>query len=653
MNNLNDHSHNSDQALEDHIEKLSQKINILLDAVINQAANGMMLLDQQGVILMANTRACDILSDTSIHGKKLTTLFAPDQAMELETGFNQVQLSSLAEGESAIDLELPYYHQPEKYKILSTTITSLHIDEESFFILSIKDLSREKRYEVEISLLAHAMMSISEGLTIIDLDGKIIFGNEAFYTIFDYPLNSLNGHDFTELCDEDSTRLFRQNALQLNEQQCWQGELKCVRREGDAFPYNLSTSTIKDEQGAPFLLICVGRDITEKKDLEVQLQQSQKMEAIGQLAGGVAHDFNNLLIVIRGHTDKLLQHLRDETLLHSVREINKAAKRASGLTRQLLAYSRKQILTPEVFDINILIQELYKMLSSLIGENIKFELELSPSPMFILADQHQISNVIMNLCVNARDAMSEGGHLTIQTSKIDYDGLKCTRGDMPKDEHTFVALTVRDTGCGMSGETISKIFDPFFTTKPKDRGTGLGLSMVYGIIKQSGGGIAVESTPGIGTTFHIYFPYKQKEDAMPQKTLSENPPEEIDHPENATVLVVEDEEQVRELVCEMLETYGYNVLYALNGLEAIDVYKKNREHIDLILTDVVMPEMGGKKLIESLPDLRKGVKVLYMSGYTDNAIDEQGILNPDTEFIQKPFSPVELLNKVGNILKNR
>ncbi len=651
MNTLNENTSNSKPGMDSQIDKLSKKINILINAIFNQSENGLLLLDFERVILMANHSASEILSNDVLVGQNFISLFDDTAASELNSAFKQIQLSGMVENESSTTLKVNYSSADKKHVAIALDLTALYIDEELFFIVRFKDIGREKRYEAEISLMAHAMMSINEGLTIIDLDGKIIFANEAFYKIFAYPLNSLNSKNLLDLCDKESAQTFRENVLSQPTRCTWQGELTCMQYTGLEFPYSVSTSPILDEKNQPFLVICVGRDISDEKNLEYQLQHSSKLEALGQLAGGVAHDFNNLLIVIHGHADKIMHQLTDDSLRNSANEIIKASRRATGLTRQLLAYSRKQVLTPQVFDINDLIHDLYKMLSSLIGENIKFKLDLNPTPINILADQHQFGNVIMNLCVNARDAMPDGGKLILKTSLMNQTDLHIPDVEIPDTPIAHIAVI--DTGTGIPDEVRSKIFDPFFTTKPKGRGTGLGLSMVYGIIKQSNGYIDIDSTPGMGTTFHIYLPVHQEQNTqlssanIPEQIKPEEQPDNT--PDNATVLVVEDEEQVRTLVCEMLESFGYNVLHALNGLEAIDIYKDHGENIDLILTDMVMPEMGGQKLIENLPDLKKGVKVLYMSGYTDTAIDEQGL--PDSvEFIQKPFSPPDLLNKIAKIL---
>jgi len=378
------------------------------------------------------------------------------------------------------------------------------------------------------------------------------------------------------------------------------------------------------------------------------LIQSQKMEAIGQLAGGVAHDFNNLLIVISGYSNNLLDTIdKANPQYKNIFQIKKAADRAATLTRQLLAFSRKQILQPKLFDINHLIQDMEKMLKRLIGENIILKAKLESGLNKIMADPGQFEQVLMNLVVNAKDAMPEGGNLLITTESALID----SNNPYPDVEHgDYILLKISDSGTGIDDKIIDRIFEPFYTTKDKDKGTGLGLSTVYGIVEQSGCHITVDSQKNVGTSFNIFIPMSDQieEEIEIEELQSHHNPDNIGGVE--TILVVEDEEQVRELVIEMLELKGYNVLEASNGKNAIDVYNNNIEDICLILTDVVMPEMGGKKMIENLVNFKEGTKIIYMSGYTDNAIDEQGILDPGTEFIQKPFSPFDLVKKIRQVL---
>jgi PAS domain S-box-containing protein len=387
-------------------------------------------------------------------------------------------------------------------------------------------------------------------------------------------------------------------------------------------------------------------DVTERGTLEEQFRQSQKMEAVGQLAGGMAHDFNNLLTVITGYSDLSLRRLdKDNPLRSNLEEIKKAGERAASLTRQLLAFSRKQVLQPKVLQLNAIVADIDKMLRRLIGEDIDALTLLEPSLGQVKADPGQIEQVILNLAVNARDAMPQGGKLTIETANVYLDD-QYARGHTTIQPGRYVMLAVSDTGCGIDAETQARMFEPFFTTKEQGKGTGLGLSTVYGIVKQSGGHLWVYSEMGKGTTFKIYLPRVDEiiESDEARDTLAEL------LQGRETVLLTEDEEQVRQMIRMILEMSGYCVLEASDGEEALSIYKQHEGQIDLVMTDVVMPQMSGRELAQSLEVLHPGIKVLYMSGYTDDAIVRHGLLDQEIAFLQKPFTPDVLIRKVREVL---
>ena len=387
-------------------------------------------------------------------------------------------------------------------------------------------------------------------------------------------------------------------------------------------------------------------DVTERRVLEEQLRQSQKMEAVGQLAGGVAHDFNNLLTVITGYSDLTLRRLDHESPFRSsLEEIKKAGERAASLTRQLLAFSRKQVLQPKVLQLNAIVADVDKMLRRLIGEDIDPLTLLEPSLGQIKADPGQIEQVILNLAVNARDAMPQGGKLTIETRNVYLDN-QYARRHTAIQPGNYVMLAVSDTGCGIDAETQVRMFEPFFTTKEQGKGTGLGLSTVYGIVRQSGGHLWVYSEVGKGTTFKIYLP---RVDEVTEMDVARDSLTELPQGRE-TVLLTEDEEQVRQMIRMILEMSGYRVLEAASGEEALTLYKQHEGQIDLIMTDVVMPGMSGRELAESLEVLHPGIKVLYISGYTDDAIVRHGLLDQEIAFLQKPFTPDALMRKVREVL---
>src|SRR5882724_959377 len=394
-------------------------------------------------------------------------------------------------------------------------------------------------------------------------------------------------------------------------------------------------------------ILGIGRDVTERVQLEQQLRQAQKMEAVGRLAGGIAHDFNNILTAITGYADLLLEDLgATDPRRQDADEIHKAADRAAGLTRQLLAFSRQQVLQPTVLEVNKLVSDLEKMLRRLLGEDVELGTRLAPTTGRVKADPGQLEQVIMNLAVNARDAMPNGGKLTLETGNVDLDEVYAA-DHYPARAGPFVLLAVSDTGIGMSEETQAHMFEPFFTTKEKGKGTGLGLATVYGIIKQSGGFIWVYSEVGHGTTFKLYLPRVQE--------LAERASEPAKAPARAargteTVLVVEDEAPVRSVARQVLERHGYTVLEAPSAEVALDIATRYSGAIHLLLTDVVMPGLNGRELASRLATLRPDARVIFMSGYTDDAVTRHGVLEPGSTYVQKPFTPDAIARKVREVL---
>ena len=369
------------------------------------------------------------------------------------------------------------------------------------------------------------------------------------------------------------------------------------------------------------------------------------MEAVGRLAGGVAHDFNNLLTAIIGYGQLAQARLEPASpLCNDVAEIIKAGQRAAALTGQLLAFSRKQVIQPKVIDLNALIADVQNLLGRLIGEDIELIAQPDTELGRIKADPGQIEQVVMNLAINARDAMPTGGRLTITTSNVSL-----TEGGLNTPAGDYCMLAVSDTGCGMDRQTLSHIFEPFFTTKERGKGTGLGLSTVYGIINQSGGSIQVESEPGRGTTFKVYLPRVVVADEEARTTQASGEAVAV----TGTILLVEDEMVVRQLVRSILQMNGFHVIEASNGVEALTRVQQYAGQIDLLLTDVVMPRMGGRELAEHMRQLRPATKALFMSGYTDDAIVHHGVLDAGLAFIQKPFTPAALIGKVRELLEEQ
>jgi PAS domain S-box-containing protein len=424
----------------------------------------------------------------------------------------------------------------------------------------------------------------------------------------------------------------------------WSGEYRFRRKDG-AYAYVLDRGhVIRDPSGKAVRMVGGMTDLTERKNLEAQLLHSQKMEAIGRLAGGIAHDFNNLLTVINGYCELLLEESRDASRNH-VEQIALAAERAATLTSRLLAFSRRQVVQFTVVDLNAVLENTRNLLIRLIGEPVELVMILDPALGRVKADPGQIEQVIMNLAVNARDAMPQGGTLRIRTANVTLDRPDVhARFTVPAG--SYVMLEVVDTGIGMNEDTQAQIFEPFFTTKAQGEGTGLGLSTVYGIVKQSDGYILVDSQPGRGATFTILLPRAMEEAATTAVLPSENRP----LTGRETVLLVEDEDMIRDLVRHLLESHGYTVIAASKGEEAVDLAERHVGSIDLLVTDVVMPGMSGRELADRLGRSRANLRVLYMSGYTYNEIGRHGVLASDIAFIQKPFSPDGLMRKVREVL---
>ncbi|HET6962370.1 MAG TPA: ATP-binding protein, partial [Terriglobia bacterium] len=415
------------------------------------------------------------------------------------------------------------------------------------------------------------------------------------------------------------------------------GTVRLVQQQAEVFI---------DRDGRAVRLVGTTSDITDLRSLEEQLRHSQKMEAVGRLAGGIAHDFNNLLTAINGYCDLILEDLSAQHPLRSdLLEIRRAGERAATLTRQLLAFSRKQVLEPRVINLNTIVAGMDNMLRRLLGEDIELHTHLQPNLSLVKADPGQLEQVILNLAVNARDAMPKGGKLAIETSNavLDEDYARNHRSIVPG---FYTLLAVSDTGCGMDSETQAHLFEPFFTTKDPGKGTGLGLSMVYGIVKQSGGSIWVYSEPNQGSIFKIYLPSLQE---SREADATQEPPEKLANG-SEIVLVVEDESAVRSFTRMVLQRGGYQVIEASNGEEALSLSRKHPGEIQLLVTDMVMPGMGGRQVAEALEQQRPGVRVLYLSGYTENTIAPRGTLGTELPFLQKPFTMEALLRKVRQVL---
>ena len=487
-------------------------------------------------------------------------------------------------------------------------------------------------------------------IAVVEIDGRRLYNSPSYERILGYSLEELQATSSFEQIHPDDRQLVKEAAAETRRTGVGRRiEYRMRHKDGSWLVLESTASTVLDAGGRVDKLVIVNRDITARKKLEEQFRQVQKMEAIGRLSGGIAHDFNNLLGVIIGYSELLQERLPSKDLLReSADEIVAAGKRAASLTRQLLAFSRQQVLEPKVLDLNEVVSDMEKMLRRLIGEDIELVATRDPILGRVKADQGQIEQVILNLVVNARDAMPQGGKLVIATANTEMDETFVKRYPYPVQTGPYIVLTVADSGVGMDAATKARVFEPFFTTKEKGKGTGLGLSTVYGVVKQSGGYIDFDSEPGEGTTFRIYLR------RVSEPVESEGPTAEAQSPsrEAGVVLLVEDEASLRRLTRNLLELSGYTVLEAKDGNEALRISQEHAGAIGLLLTDIVMPGINGRALAQQLSRERPDMKILFMSGYTGQGIGEKEYLERGDSFLQKPVTRELLTRKVREALRS-
>ena len=515
------------------------------------------------------------------------------------------------------------------------------------FVGICEDITARKECEADQARLAAIVECSDDAIVSKTVDGIVVNWNHGAERLYGYLAEEMIGRPISVLFAADQY----QEYLRIMEK-VRKGErlsaYETVRRRKDGTNITVSADIcpIEVREGEIVGASKIARDITRMKQLEEQFRQAQKMEAVGQLAGGVAHDFNNLLTIISCCSEALLLEASPEDPARGLlTEIQKAGERAAALTRQLLAFSRKQVLMPKVLDLNAVVANCDKMLKRLVDEDVDLVSVLDPALGRVRTDPGQIDQVLMNLVVNARDAMPQGGKLTIETANITLDGAYC-RAHAEVKPGRYVMLAVSDTGCGMDEATKTRIFEPFFTTKEQGKGTGLGLAMVYGFIRQSGGHIYVYSEPGLGTTFKLYLP---EVEAAPSP--SELAPNREGMPQGTeTILLAEDDAAVRALARRVLESCGYTVLEAAHGGEAIRLLEKYDRPVHLLVSDVVMPEMGGRELAHRVVSLKPGIKVLCLSGYTADSVIRHGVLESEIAFLQKPYTPSMLVRKVREVL---
>ncbi len=618
--------------------------------ILEQAAEAIVVCDEQGRIIRASQAAqrfCD--------GSPSLRPFA--EVFPLRTDASDpFHLAPVLQGETLRSVDVALDRQGQKLDLILNAGPLLSGQQILGCVVTLTNISERKRAEAALRESERRFACIFEfapdAIMMTNRQGTITLVNQRAEQIFGWRREELVGQPVELLVPKESSdshaalqERYRQSPT-VRMMAAGQQNLRAARKDGTDFPVEISLSPMESKEGG--MVVAVVRDLTARVQLEAQLRQSQKMEAVGRLAGGIAHDFNNQIFVINGYCDLLLGEAAGQpAFLEPLVEIKKAARRSAALTAQLLAFSRKQVLQPKVLDLNAELMEVETMLRRLIGEDVQLTFVLGDDVGHVKVDPNQLQQVVMNLAVNARDAMPHGGQLTIETNNVELDEAYA-QSRLEVTPGPYVLLSVSDTGHGMDRETLARIFEPFFSTKGPGKGTGLGLATALGVVKQSGGHIAVYSEPGQGTTFKIYLPRVDE----PVETTERRVTEELTGG-SETILLVEDETAVRELVRRVLAERGYQVLPAADGREALQLVERYDGPIHLLLTDVVMPEMSGSQLAERLKAVHPDTRVIYMSGYTENAIVHHGVLAAGLAFLPKPSPTDVLVRKVRAILDAR
>jgi len=521
------------------------------------------------------------------------------------------------------------------------------------FVAQVTDITARRRAEQALRASEERFRTLFEsspyGMNVVDGEGRVIEANAALADMLGYTRAELLRMRFVDFTHpEDAERQLKlHRELMSGDRASYELEKRCIHADGSLVSIHLTAFSLPNGTGRPSVVIGLSADVTERRALEEQLRQSQRIEAIGQLAGGVAHDFNNILTAIRSYSDIVEAALPaepDDRIVMSIDGIQHASERAAKLTQQLLAFGRRQVLAPASLNLNAVVSDQAPLLARLLGDDIEIRLSLDPDITSVTMDAGQLTQVLVNLAVNARDAMVRGGgQLTIRTENVMLEDALTSTARL---NGPYVLLAVGDTGVGMDADTLGRAFEPFFTTKEQGHGTGLGLSTVLGIVEQSGGRITAYSEPGIGTTFKVYLPSTSTGKAAAVPTVDEPAARPAG---TERILLVEDNDAVRIPLERLLDDLGYQVVSAAGPTEAIELASREPD-LDLLITDVVMPTMNGRQLAEALLDERAGLKVLYMSGYTDDRIIARGLIGPESAFLQKPFGIERLAQKIRELL---
>ena len=608
--------------------------------------------DLDGTVLDVNFAACVLhgLTREQLIGKSaLSDLIPPARREDAHRDFQKLASGKLSwvEGESLT--------ADGNITPVEVRAGRVEYNGKPALLLHVRDISERRAAEAAVQSSEMLFRSVWEnsvdGMRLTDGNGVIIAVNKAYCDLVGMKAEDLEGKLFTVAYAESENP----QAILERHREHFQARAANRKSQSQHTLHNGQTMMLEitdsfiELHGQPLLLFSLFRDVTTQRRLEEQLRQSQKMEAIGQLAGGVAHDFNNILTVIHGHASLLLSSELEESAERSAQQITQAAERAAALTRQLLTFSRRQLIQPKKLDMNKIVNNMTDLFARLLGEDVMLQLSYSLSPAMVEADVGMMEQVLLNLAVNARDAMPKGGQLAVRIAIVEVNADHVERHPEARVGR-FACVSTSDTGSGIPPENIQRIFEPFFTTKEVGKGTGLGLATVYGIVKQHSGWIEVESTVGKGTTFRIYIPY-----AGSAQTEAEKPTTKIAvRGGNETILLVEDEKPVRELVARILQKYGYKILQSGNGAEAIAAWNQHKDEISLLFTDLVMPDnMNGRELAEKLKTERPGLKVIFTSGYSADIVGKDFKLEPELNFLQKPYQPQTLALTVRRCLDDK
>jgi PAS domain S-box-containing protein len=620
----------------------------LTRSVVYSAVDGIITADESGTIQSFNPaaeRMFGYAAEEAI-GQNLRILM-PQPDRDRHDAYIRTYLESGKKKIIGIGREAQAVRKDGTSFPIELAVSEMLLPGRRLFTGILHDITHRKAAEAALMETNAKLQAIIEtsplAIVTLDLGGRVLAWNPAAERMFGWSAAEALNRVLPVVPEAERTELL--DRVRSGEPLLG-AEKRRLRKDGSLIDTTLWTAPLRDSAGEVSGVMGIYADVTQSKQLEEQFQQAQKMEAVGRLAGGIAHDFNNILTVITGYGEMVAERITGDPLMsEEMQEILKAADHATVLTSQLLIFSRRHVAIQESLDLNTVVAKLERMLRRIIGEDVELVTVPGPELARVRADAAQIEQVIMNLAVNSRDAMPGGGRLVIETANVELDAAY-GRGHIGVKEGEYVMLAVSDTGKGIPPEVRSRLFEPFFTTKERGKGTGLGLSTVYGIVKQSGGEIRVYSELDKGTTFKIYLPRVTDADSQPAQAAEPSPVERGEE----TLLLAEDEPGVRALARDVLRQHGYQVLEALDVPDALRICREHPERIHLLLTDVVMPVMSGRELAERVAQIRPEIKVLYMSGYTDNIVVSHGVTSIDKEFLQKPFTPRSLARKVRETL---